>query len=109
MDTTTAQQAHAKVITKAFEWLQEYRRLINETQHSGPQRAGSPYEDWATLTIVYMLLGFSRNMFPMTQLRETVHTPEDFVAKVGDALKALEAEAPKVGDNLTALEAEPLQ
>ena len=106
---TIAQQTHAEVIAKASEWLQTYRSLINEAQHSLPRRTGSPYEDWATLTIVYMLLGFSRNMFPMTQLRETVHTPEDFVSKVGDALKALEAEAPKVGDALKALEAEPLQ
>ena len=90
---TTAQQTHAEVIAKASEWLQTYRRLINETQHSLPHRAGSPYEDWATLTIVYMLLGFSRNMFPMTQLTTIVPTPPDFVAKVGEALRALEAEA----------------
>ena len=89
---TTAQQEHADVIAKASEWLQAYRNLINVVQHTLPHRAGSPYEDWATLTIVYMLMGFSCDMFPMTQLRTEVPTPEDFLSKVGDALRALEAE-----------------
>ena len=93
--STTAQQQHASVIAKASEWLQAYRTLVHETQQQAavPQKTGSPYEDWATLTIVNMLLGFSRNMFPMTQLSTIVPTPDDFVSKVGDALRALEAEA----------------
>ena len=93
--TTAAQQQHADVIAKASEWLQAYRALVHETQPSSsvPQKTGSPYEDWATLTIIYMLLGFQRDMFPMTQLRVIAPMPDDFVSKVGDALRALEAES----------------
>lgn len=92
--STTAQQQHAPVIALASEWLQTYRTLIHAPQQATvPQKTGSPYEDWATLTIVYMLLGFSRNMFPVTQLSTIVPTPDDFVSKVGDALRVLEKEA----------------
>ena len=75
---TKNQQTHAAVIAKASEWLQAYSMLVHYTQQSVLQKTGSPYEDWATLTIVYMLLGFQCNMFPVTQLRTIVPTPDDF-------------------------------
>jgi hypothetical protein len=97
--STTTQPDHKPIAAKAFEWLQAYRTLINEREGlpvpaAVPRREGTPYEEWATLTIVYMLLGFSRNMFPMTQLQTLVPLPPDFVAQVGEALRALEADVP---------------
>ena len=86
----TAEQE--QIVAKAFEWLQAYRTLVSGRPVTVPERLGSRYEAWSTLTIVYMLMGFSRGVFPMTQVFETVSIPSDFVLQVGVMLRVLEAD-----------------
>ena len=93
MPLTVAEQE--QIICKAFEWLQAYRTLSQGRTDliAVPERAGSRYEAWATLTLVYVLSGFSRNFYPMNQLFEKVQVGPDFLLQVSETLRVLENEA----------------
>jgi hypothetical protein len=84
------------LVRQAFDWLVVYRLLCRgegaaaSARAPGPQPVGTRYEVWATLTLIYILNGFSRTLFPMQQTCEAVQTAPDFMLRVNALLGRLE-------------------
>ncbi len=84
----------------AFAWLDTYRALSRGKKEAPavmsvrPPRTGggTPYEIWATITLFYVLHGFSKEVYPMQQTHEAVGLPGDFLQRVQNLLARLECE-----------------
>ena len=86
------------VIQTAFQWLSTYRNLCHRpigaaaasSSPPHPAPAGTLFELWSMLTMVYMLAGSSRDVYPMSQVWASVSPPPDFVSRIGALIGRLE-------------------
>jgi hypothetical protein len=96
MDSTAFSDDEQRTIDMAFEWLDTYRALCRGQRETRdemsvrPARAGTHYEIWATLTLIYMLNGFCRGVYPMPEVAEAVQAPPDFITRVNRLIARLE-------------------
>ena len=87
------------LIQTAFQWLSTYLHLCRKPVGADasatssppmPAPAGTLHEVWSTLSMVYMLVGSSRDVYPMPQVWTAVSPPPDFVGRVGALIGRLE-------------------
>jgi hypothetical protein len=100
MDTLSADEQQTAAL--AFAWLDTYRALSRKQDEApaamsarpartaGRAGGGTPYEIWATLTLFYVLHGFSKEVYPMRQTHVAVGLPHDFLPRVEALLARLE-------------------